>query len=165
KYQAFYEGGTRVCAIMRWPGKIPAGSTCNEMVAGFDLFTTFAKFAGAEIPKDRIIDGKDISALMFGEKDAKSPHDAFYYYQNFRLCGVRQGKWKLVFEGGGPQGRGKVREALYDLDNDLGETKSVAEQHPDIVEKLRLIAEQAREDLGDAAKNRPGKNRREPGKV
>jgi arylsulfatase A len=156
KYQAAYEGGTRVAAIMRWPGRIPAASVCHEIVAGFDLFTTFANLARAWIPNNRIIDGKDISALMFGDKSAKSPHSSFYYYQGYQLAAVRSGKWKLVFAN---------PLALYDLESDIGETTNRAQQQPDIVEKLKAIADQARADLGDARQKLPGQNRRSPGKL
>ena len=156
KYQAAYEGGTRVAAIMRWPGKVPAGSVCNEIVVGFDLFTTFAKVADGPIPNDRIIDGKDIRPLMFGDKSAKSPHSAFYYYQGYQLAAVRAGKWKVVF-GSSP--------ALFDLEADIGETTNLAKQHPDIADKLKAIADQARADLGDARQKLTGQNRRPAGKL
>jgi arylsulfatase A len=156
KYQAAYEGGTRVSAIMRWPGKIPAGSACDEIVAGFDLFTTFAKLAGAPIPADRMIDGKDISRLMFGDRSAKSPHDAFYYYQGYQLAAVRAGRWKLVFAN---------PPALYDLESDIGETTNLAKQQTEVVEKLKAVADQARTDLGDARQKKPGQNRRAAGEL
>jgi arylsulfatase A-like enzyme len=155
-----WEGGARVACLMRWPGKIPAGSTCDEVIAGFDFYTTFAKVGGAEIPKDRIIDGKDITPLMFGEKDAKSPHDAFYYYQNLRLGAVRSGKWKLMF--GGPN---QSKPALYDLDADIAETSDVLAAHPDEVKRLQALADKARDDIGDSAKKITGKNRRPPGEA
>src|SRR5205807_10530213 len=76
KGQARYEGGVRVPGIMRWPGKIPGDTVCSHAVAGFDLFTTFAKVAGGEAPRDRTIDGKDLSPLLFGQKKAKPPHES-----------------------------------------------------------------------------------------
>lgn len=171
KYQSMYEGGTRVSAVMRWPGKIPAGSACHEIAAGFDLFTTFAKLAGADIPQDRIIDGKDLTPLMFNQPGAKSPHEAFYYYEGQRLAAVRSGKWKLAFGPPRPQGKPKSpakgkqppAEQLFDLDADLGETTNVAAQQPEVIQRLRSLADRAREDLGDAGRNMPGKNRRPAG--
>jgi arylsulfatase A-like enzyme len=59
-----FEGGVRVPALMRWPGKIPRGKVCDELSATIDLLPTFAKLAGAELPKDRTLDGKDIWPLM-----------------------------------------------------------------------------------------------------
>jgi arylsulfatase A len=161
KYQAQYEGGTRVACIMRWPGKIPPGSLCHEIAAGFDLFTTFAKIAGAEIPSDRLLDGKDITPLMTAQSGAKSPHEAFYYYNNFALQAVRSGPWKLVF----PAGKATNGPALYNLENDLGETTDVISEHQDIAQHLRALADKMREDLGDQRRDNPGKNRRPPGRA
>jgi arylsulfatase A len=157
KYQAHYEGGTRVACIMRWPGKIRAGSQCNEIAAGFDLFTTFAKIGGAEVPADRIIDGKDLWPLMTGQQGAMSPHEVFYYYQNFALQAVRSGPWKLVF--------GPNQQFLYDLEKNPGETDDLLEENPAVAERLRALAETMREDLGDSRRNAVGKNRRPPGRI
>jgi len=167
KYQAHYEGGTRVACIMRWPGKIPAGTVCNEIAAGFDLFTTFAKIGGAGIPSDRIIDGKDLLPLMTRGKDAKSPHEAFYYYQGFNLQAVRSGPWKLIFGGREASGNATTpgRQLLYNLDRDPGETTNLLEANPEVADRLRALAEKMREDLGDNRRDRPGKNRRPPGRA
>jgi arylsulfatase len=61
------EGSLRVPYIMRWPGKVPAGAISNEIVHEFDLFTTFARFTGAKVPNDRIIDGLDHSDFFLGK--------------------------------------------------------------------------------------------------
>jgi arylsulfatase A-like enzyme len=164
KGQARYEGGVRVPCVMHWPGKIPAGTVCHEMAAGFDLFTTFALAAGAQVPKDRIIDGKDLRPLMFDEKGAKTPHKALYFYESYNLVAVREGEWKLVLPGPKMKKGPKTAE-LYNLDKDLGETKDLAPQHPEIVQRLMLIVEAARADLGDDATGAKGKNRRPPGEV
>ena len=83
------EGGMREPCVIRWPGKIPAGKSCDELACTMDLLPTFAKLAGTKPPADRIIDGKDIQPLMRGKKDAKSPHEAFYYYYMTQLHAVR----------------------------------------------------------------------------
>lgn len=168
KYQSRWEGGTRVACAMHWPGKIPAGKTCAELTAGFDLFTTFATVAGAQIPKDRIIDGKDLTPLMTATEGTKSPHEAFYYYQNFRLSAVRSGQWKLAFPGGVKGNKPNsppTTLALFDVVEDPAEEHNVAADHPDEVKRLQEIAEKAREDLGDTATKRPAKNVRLPGRV
>jgi arylsulfatase A-like enzyme len=166
KGQARFEGGVRVACVMSWPGKIAAGSECAEAAAGFDLYTTFAKLAGAEPPRDRIIDGKDIAPLMFGQKGARSPHEAIYHYENLNLVAVRAGKWKLVLPGGGGKKKPAVPKAmLFDLEADLRETRDLAAQHPEVIERLMVFVERAREDLGDALTKRPGKNRRPPGEA
>ena len=157
KYQGRWEGGTRVPLIVRWPGKVPAGSTTDALAAGFDLFATYASVAGATIPKDRIIDGKDLTPLITANID-KPVRDSFYYYTGFTLNGVRQGRYKLVLPGRTPPDVDKT--LLFDVVADPGETKDLSAEHPDVVERLTRLAEQAREDLGDARTGAPGKNRR-----
>ena len=88
------EGGVRVPMIARWPGRIPAGTECHELAAGFDLLPTFAALAEAAPPNDRKIDGKNILPLLT-EDVAKTLHDRFYYFADYRLEGVRRGPWKL----------------------------------------------------------------------
>jgi arylsulfatase A-like enzyme len=90
KYNPRWEGGARVPMIVRWPGKVAAGVTSDGLTAGFDLYTTFASVAGAQIPPARIIDGKDLTPLLTGKSET-SPRDAFYYYGQFKLAAVRQG--------------------------------------------------------------------------
>jgi len=173
-----FEGGVREPCIMRWPGKIPADRVCNELAVSFDLYATFAKLAGAELPKDRVIDSKDLWPLIAGARGAKTPHDVFYYYWAQHLQAIRSGKWKLHFahsyphpEPAGKDGYpGKLQTeqigpALFDLESDPGENNDVYAQHPDIVKRLEELAEQAREDLGDSATKRIGKNVRPAGDV
>jgi arylsulfatase A-like enzyme len=132
-----------------------------------DLLPTFAVLAGASAPSDRIIDGKDISPLLLGKPGATSPHEAFYYYFKERLECVRSGKWKLrvaqVRRGQGGKKPTKFEPQLFDLENDLGETRDVAARHAGVVARLQKLAERAREDLGDGAN--AGRNQRRPGHV
>jgi len=171
-----YEGGMRVPCIMRWPERIPAGAVCSELASTMDLLPTFAKLAGGAAPADRIIDGKDIYPLMAGVPGATSPHEAFYYYSQDELHAVRSGPWKLRLENTlrnediyrqfrNPDTQ--WREALYNLLTDPGEQKSVLRDHLsgrprtdalDVVERLRALAQRAREDLGDSLTGAMGKN-------
>lgn len=162
------EGGMRVPCLMRWPGKIPAGSTCRQLCATIDLLPTLARLAGAEPPTDRVIDGRDIWPLMAGEPGGKSPHEAFYYYRGEQLQAVRVGKWKLYLPLAAKQlGLGAQTETsrvhLYDLETDVSETANLAEGHPEIVRSMLRAAERAREDLGDVG--HPGKHQRPAGWV
>ena len=91
------EGGIRVPTVMWGPGYIPAGAVTGEIATTMDLLPTFIAMAGAQLPSDRTLDGRDISPLMLGETGAKSPHEAFYYYRETHLYAVRSGQWKLVF--------------------------------------------------------------------
>ncbi len=88
----WFEGSYRVPFIARWPGTIPAGLTSSEMSMNFDLFPTLLNLAGAPLPQDRIIDGKDLLPVMKGE--AASPHEALFFYNTRTLVGLRQGQWK-----------------------------------------------------------------------
>jgi arylsulfatase A-like enzyme len=159
---ATYEGGMREPCIMRWPGKIPAGMVCSEMATTMDFLPTFAKLAGAKVPNDRIIDGKDIAALMTDPK-AKTPYKEFFYYFETRLGAVRSGKWKLVVEH-------KIHDraipaGLYNLQDDIAEQHDVSAQHPAIVRRLAALADKIREDIGDSVTGITGKNVRPPGRV
>ena len=167
-----WEGGARVACIARWPGVVPANTECAELAAGFDWYPTFASLAGATLPKDRVIDGRDIMPLLRGEPGAKTPHEAFYYYHSFRLGAVRSGKWKLMFAptGSAPDKAevklpaGPQPPQLFDLDADLAETTDLAAQHSEVVQRLLVLADQARGDLGDSARKMTGKGMRPPGK-
>ena len=176
---ATWEGGHRVPCVVRWPGKIPAGSECGELCGTIDVLPTFARLAGGEAPTDRIIDGRDIWPLLSGDKSSKSPHEAFRYYWDYGLEAIRSGNWKLHFPHpyrslAGPPGKdgqpGPYKQArtglaLYDLAADVGEMKNVAADHPNVVAQLQSLAENARQDLGDALTKRDGKNRRPAGKL
>ncbi len=160
-----WEGGMREPTIMRWPGRIPAGTTCSEMATTMDLLPTIAALAGTKAPTDRIVDGKDIRPLMMGEPGAASPHEAFYYYRADELQAVRSGKWKLVLEHIDRPGKTDVPQALYDLEKDIGETTDVSAKYPSIVKRLETLARKCREDLGDALTGAVGRNRRPCGQV
>ena len=134
-----YDGGMRVPCVMWAPGRIPAGRVCRELVTSMDLYPTFAGLAGAELPTDRVLDGKDIWPLLAGQSDAGSPHAAFFYHGNFgELAAVRAGKWKLHLN---------PTPVLYDLEADVGEQNDVARRHPDVVRQLRNLVIDFQEDL------------------
>lgn len=165
-----WEGGYRVPCVMRWPDRIPAGTTSDALCSTMDLLPTVAGLIGAEPPSDRVVDGRDILPVMTG--DAATPHEAMYCYYGRELHAVRDQRWKLHVPhkyrslNGGPAGReGKsVRYEqnevtaleLYDLQNDPGETADVAAAHPQVVERLLVHVEAARADLGDKLTKRKG---------
>jgi arylsulfatase A-like enzyme len=91
-----FEGGIRTPCIMRWPGKVPAGRVCDDLISSIDLLPTIAGLIGAELTRRRI-DGKDAWPLISGQEGAATPHDAFYYYAGQELQAVRSGRWKLHF--------------------------------------------------------------------
>lgn len=123
-----YEGHMRVPTITWWPGTIPAGVETNEIVATIDILPSLAKLAGAAVPNDRTIDGKDALDVLLGKPNAKSPHMILYY----EIDGIRRGKWKIVRTGRAANRRSE----LYDLNADIGEKNNLAAQHPDLVKEL-----------------------------
>jgi arylsulfatase A-like enzyme len=161
------EGGLRVPCIMRWPGKIPKGIVCDQIASIMDIFPTFAGLIGSDMPKDRVIDGKDIWQLMT-KADTKTPHQAYYYYRgsygkfqkgddiSATLTGVRSGPWKLHLGRDG-------KWALYNLETDIGETKDCSKRYPQVRQRLEKLLDKARADLGD--KGARGANARPLGKV
>jgi arylsulfatase A-like enzyme len=160
-----FEGGVRVPFLARWPGHIPAGAVTAEPAMTIDVLPTVARVIGAQVTPD-LLDGKDIWSLLTAEPGARSPHEAlfFYYHQN-DLEALRSGRWKLHFphgyrsmEGRAPGKDGipgkydyEVRTGLelYDLVNDIGETRDVASDHPEVVKRLQELADEIRRDLGD----------------
>jgi arylsulfatase len=174
-----WEGGVRVPCLARWPGKIPAGLVCREPAMTIDVLPTVAGLIGASLPALKI-DGRDIWPLLSGVPGAKSPHDVLYfYYHDNHLEALRSGNWKLVFPhtyrsltgepgaDGFPDGYTypKCGLELYDLTADIGERHNVMDEHPEVVARLQVLAEAAREDLGDALSGRKGRNRRAIGHV
>jgi arylsulfatase A-like enzyme len=174
-----WDGGVREPTVMRWPGRIPAGTVCREPVMTIDLLPTIARLAGAPLPPNRI-DGLDIWPLMAGQDGAKTPHEALFFYWNGGLEGVRSGRWKLHFAhpyrtlGGKPGGTGgkpgpyetaQTPLALYDMERDPSETTNVADANPDVVKRLTALADAMRKDLGDTLTKTKGDGAREPGRV
>jgi len=122
-----YEGGMREPMIAHWPGKIPAGTVCPEIASTIDILPTIAWLTGSAKPKAPI-DGKNIWPLLSGMRGAKTPHDAYYYYNAMTLQAVRSGDWKLRIV------KGKVE--LYNLAKDVSESKNIESENPEIVNRL-----------------------------
>jgi putative heme-binding domain-containing protein len=162
-----WEGGVRVPTIARWPGRIPAGTACDAVAGTIDLLPTFVSLAGGAVPAEPVIDGRDISGLLFGTA-AESPREAQAYFSGNELQAVRQGRWKLAIAGQ-PEGMGRKGEKLpasldqprlYDLEADLGETTDVAAANPEVVERLRGVARRVAAELTDPkspARRPPGR--------
>ena len=163
------EGAFRVPMIAWQPGRVPAGALCEELASTMDLLPTFAKLAGGRPPEDRTIDGHDIAPLLFGGENEKTPYEAFYYYHEEQLHAVRSGPWKMFLPVDPVSAHphftpGKKGETLlFNVVEDVGSRRNVADQHPGVVRRLAALAEKAREDLGDAG--RRGKGQRRAGKT
>ncbi len=174
-----WDGGTRVPCIIRWPGKVDAGSVNSKLLTNMDILPTLLSITHAPQPKNKI-DGLSFADLLFGRSD-KDPREVFYYYYNANsLKAVRYKHWKLVLphqsisytsdihgKDGlpGAATRLDVKMALYDLAHDPGEAYDVQLQYPEIVKKILGFAEDARADMGDDLTGRKGKNLRQPALV
>ena len=136
-----YEGGIRMPMLVRWPGKIEAGTKTEHISAFWDFLPTAAEIAGAEIPEN--IDGISYLPTLLGNNN-QNEHDYLYWEfheRNGRLA-VRQGNWKLIrYDVLSPE---QTTTELYNLATDLGETYNVAEENPEITQKLLQILETAR---------------------
>jgi arylsulfatase A-like enzyme len=148
KKSSLLEGGVRVIAAARWPGRIPAGTVCETPCSYIDILPTFLDAAGAPIPDGVKPDGR--SALP--QWEGKAGRDGFELFSFFEKRGkygedlfVIEGDWKLIRKGS-PILKGARAEGttltLFDLKSDLGETTDLAAQHPERVERMleKLIA-------------------------
>lgn len=153
-----FEGGHRVPALVRWPTRIPAGAVNHEIATMMDWYVTLAQYAGAQLPGDRIIDGKSLQQVLEGT--GRREQTPFFYFalrpphenQTHRLAAVREGSWKLKLaqQGYYPHfleplmmvGLYRHGDMLFDLANDPGETNNVIDEHPDKAKHLRELADE-----------------------
>lgn len=141
------EGGIRVPGIFRWPGRLPAGRRSDAVASTLDFLPTFASLAGAEVPADRRIDGKNLWPLLSGQTET-SPHDHFFYFGGGRmnLRGVRDARWKLTVHIAADGGDLRAR-ALYDLGRDVSERFNRLEDHPEIAKGLQAAAQRFYDEI------------------
>ncbi|MEQ8218998.1 MAG: sulfatase [Arenibacter sp.] len=175
-----WEGAQREPFIMRYPNKITPGETIDIPVMAIDILPTLAEITGARLT-NLTIDGKSAWSLLRGESQ-ESPQEAyFFYYRINELMGVRYGKWKMYFphtyrtmDGQEPGKDGLPGEyrmiemeeiELYDVSTDISETKNVAEDHPEVVDKIKILANEMRHELGDSLLELEGTKNREAGKA
>jgi len=123
---SLWEGGHRVPAVAYWPGKIKPGTVADETVLGMDLYATMVSIAGAKLPAGLKLDGVDLLDMI--TRGGKLPkRTLFWRYRNNKA--VRKGPWKLLVQGNNAK--------LYNLDDDLGETKDLAGEKPDIFAEMK----------------------------
>jgi arylsulfatase A-like enzyme len=144
-----WDGGMRVPGIAWWPGKIRAGSVTGEMAANLDLLPTCAALAGAVLPRELVLDGVDMSSILFGT--GKGKRSAFFYYRDTELYAVRKGPWKAHFvtrTGYGPdKPEIHAQPLLYNLVEDPSESFDVAKQHPEALAGVVKEMEQHRASM------------------
>jgi arylsulfatase A len=140
-----YEGGMRSPCIFWGPGRVPAGKVSTELATSMDLLPTFRRLAHADPSLCRVIDGKDISSLVLGKPDAKSPHETFFYWNGRGILeAVRDRRWKFSSRNG------KIE--LYDLQTDIAESTNLAEKRPEIVKRMTQLMDQHNEQMERTAR-------------
>jgi arylsulfatase A-like enzyme len=129
-----FDGGLRVPYIFSWPGKIPAGTVCNEVISGVDLYPTFLALAGAVKPS-HTLDGTDLTSVLKDPHGRLAQRELFWFFPSYSSFHrpsvvVRRGDWKLIhlFESG--------ENELYHTGRDIGETCNLAADHPERVREL-----------------------------
>lgn len=152
-----FEGGQRVPCLMRGPG-IPAGTVCDQLTGTIDILPTIAAITGEPLPKDRKIDGIDVTGLWMGTAE-NSPRDEFVYYTSRGdLEGIRQGNWKLLIKKPRDPRKKSPSTAeptklLFDLSVDVGEQNNVAASNPEIVNRLRVRMEESDAEITTNARS------------
>lgn len=134
------EGGIRVPFIVRWPGKIKAGTVNDHQLAFYDLMPTFCELAGIDNYEEKYrnprlendyFDGISFAPTLLS-KGKQKEHDHLYWeFHETNMIGVRMGDWKLVVKNGNC--------SLYDLKNDPHEDNNLAANYPDVVQKMKDI--------------------------
>ena len=141
-----WEGGMREPTVAWWPGTIPNGTVCTELGTTMDIFATGLKLAGADVPADRVIDGVDLSPVLFGT--GESPRDTVYYYRGTRLMAIRHGPWKAHFITQSAYGNQPAEShdppLLFQLEHDPSEKYDVSKDHADVIATIQQVAEKHR---------------------
>ncbi|MBA4147584.1 MAG: arylsulfatase [Verrucomicrobia bacterium] len=153
-----YEGGLRAPFLVRWPGRVAAGSVCDDIVSMSDLVATTSSILKASLPKEYSEDSVDVSGSFFGK--GKPARDVIVLQDSTSTYAVRQGKWKLIerenpsaLQPRSEQHRNKLmqrrkgaptEDELFNLELDPSESKNVAPAHPEIVKRLRVLLSETR---------------------
>ncbi len=152
------EGGHRVPFIFYWPTRIKTPFVSKVSIHAMDVFPTLSKAIGAELPSGRFYDGESLLPLLYGRSLKRAATQPFYYYNCENLQAIRSGPWKLHLPRSKEQlsfwDRNKAfiklqNPVLYNLVTDQTESTDVASANPMVVQKMRKLAAQARQDLGE----------------
>jgi arylsulfatase A-like enzyme len=155
-----WEGGHRVPLVVRWPKRVAAGASSDQLVCLTDLLATCADLLGADLPEDGAEDSLSFLPALLGNANP-SGRATLVNHSNFGEFAYRDGPWKLVFRMSGPnleQSRGKPTVAeLYHLQSDIGEQHDLSNTHPEIVERmtrgLKALIERGTSRTGQRASN------------
>lgn len=144
-----WEGGMREPAIFWSPGMIAPG-VISDIGSTMDLFVTFSNMAGIDIPRDRIIDGLDLSATLLNRE--AGPRKSIFYYRGRELYAVRSGDFKAHYISQGAYGQFGEKEVheiplLFNLSHDPSERFDIAKEHPEIIRQINELIKQHSDKL------------------
>jgi len=142
------EGGMRVPAIIRWPGVVPSNVISSEPANTMGLYTTLLNAAGAPVPSDRTVDGRDLTDLISGNGDVESK--PFFYVRGWAVEGVRTGSWKLRLSNHMKSVEDQTdppAPELFNLDIDPSERTNRADVEYVLVDSLTSLIEAFRTEL------------------
>jgi arylsulfatase A-like enzyme len=147
--RSIYEGGHRVPFVVRWPGKVKPGSLNDHTVCLNDLMATAAEITGAKIPDNAGEDSVSLIPELLGTTTGGT-REATVHQSAAGDLAIRQGTWKMIFHKGG-------QRELYNLQNDLSETKDILAANAEVAAKLTALMQgyitNGRSTAGAAQKN------------
>lgn len=156
-----YEGGHRVPMVARWPGRIPAGSESDAMVALTDVMATFADFFGEDLPVNAAEDSFSFLGPLLAQQDRQVRRTAMVNDSYRELLSIRQGPWKLIDGQGGGGARApklpnkkKPPKQLYHLGSDLAERHNQFKKNPKKVRELKALLQRYKREGRSAPVNR-----------
>ncbi len=132
------DGGFRIPFIVRWPGHIPAGKTSDQLICSTDVMATCAALLNYTLPADAATDSVDLLPLWTG-KSTNAKRDYVVLVAPDETFAIRRGKWKFIEKNPKGRRRGSTEDQLYDLEKDIGETKNLIAQYPEVVKEMRRI--------------------------
>ncbi|MEM1294239.1 MAG: sulfatase-like hydrolase/transferase, partial [Verrucomicrobiota bacterium] len=160
-----WDGGHRVPFLVRWPGKVEAGSQSDQLICLVDLFATLGDLLGEELPAASAEDSVSFLPALSGQPIVSSRAGVIHHSISGHFA-YRQGKWKLVLaraSGGwtSPNEKQAAKDApkaqLYDMENDIGETTNLFSSQPETAERLlqllRADVERGRSTDGPESSN------------
>lgn len=161
-----FEGGHHVPFVVRWPGKVKAGSSSDQIICLTDLLATIAGITGETLAPDAGVDSYNLLPVML-DGQTKQIREATVHHSVNGSFAIRKGKWKLILcpgsggwsdpVPGSPEEDGLPPFQLYNLEEDIGELNNLVENYPDVVKDLKLMLSeyiiQGRSTPGPAQEN------------
>ncbi len=148
-----WEGGMRVPGIAWWPKRIKPGRTTADLASTLDLFATCLTLADIPLPDDRVLDGFDLSPVLFGS--GESARDTMFFYRGADLYAVRKGPWKLHLKTHDGYGKKPVETheppLLFHLEHDPSERYDLTAKEAGVVADLRRVLDAHRASVKPVA--------------